>query len=1845
MKRIILLISVFLFQILSTHSVFAQGGDNAAAAAGAPITLPFSAAGTTCGHVDNYNPLSPYGIIASGNDWLYYFCAPSTGQIDVFLNNAFDYMPAIMVYSATPNAGGTNWFTTSFTGATYINSLVSFTATAGTCYYIMIDNDFEDDGFGCFPYNINIQYHVNPPVSALQPGCTNMGYDLGNLSGWIGTTGVTNIGGAGAPTPIYTPLYYTTSVTQHSVTSGAGVDPYGGFPIVNPSGGTNSLRLGDMGTFGTTNQYFGGVPGAAGATLEQKFQVTAANALFVYYYAVVIQDAGTDHTNQEQPFFKTDVFDCAGNPVACGQYLVTGGPGIPGFTLASGSTNVYYKNWSPVAVDLTPFIGSCVTVRYTVGDCTRGAHFAYAYIDAVCSPLAITGINQVCPNKTTTLTAPAGLFTYSWTPGGQTTQSITVTPTTTTQYSVELTSYTNCKTGLTYTVSLYPQATASINSSTVCNGTSATLTSTLNNGAGSYSWSPSGGAGANANVTPASTTVYTLTYTDSNGCQDTALGRVTVNPLPTMTVPSNTSVCHNSNIPASAFTSTVPGTTYAWSNSNTSIGLAAGGTGNTPAFTAVNVGASPVTAVISVTPTANTCVGPPITYSIVVNPIPNVNAVPSSTFCSGVSVPTTVFSGSVASTTYSWTNSNTTIGLGVSGSGNVGSFTSSNNTSSSITGVVSVTPTANTCVGTPTSYSILINPIPNVNAITSVSYCSGSNVPASVYSGSVTGTSFNWSNNNTTIGLGGTGSGNTPAFISVNNSSAPVTGVITVTPTANTCTGTPVSYSIIVNPIPNVNSVTSSTYCSGATVPLVSFTGSVAATTYSWANTNTSIGLAANGTGNVNSFTSSNATASSISAVISVTPSANTCVGTPTNYTILVNPIPNANAVASATYCSGANVAASVFSGSVTGTVFNWTNNNTSIGLGANGSGNTPAFTSVNSGSSPVTGIISVTPTANSCTGTPINYNIVVNPIPNVNAVVSATYCNGAAVPASAYTGSVLGTSFNWANSNTTIGLGASGIGNTPAYTANNTGSTGITGVVTVTPAANTCTGTPISYSIVVNPIPSVSVPTNSAYCGGLTVPVSTFTSNVTGTTFNWSNSDTNIGLGASGMGNAPSFVASNNGAVTITGIISVTPSANSCVGNPVNFNITVNPTPVAPSVTGATVCANASATLTATAPGATYNWYDAPVGGTLLSNNASYVIASLPATTNYYVNSTNAFGCTGPMTTVQATVLNVLPVTAIPNQTICAGSNATLSVNPNGAGYTYSWDEPGNTAFSNIFNPVVTPASTTMYTVTVTSPNGCIGSGQTQVSVTSLPLANAGNPSVFCNGQSGSIGSGSIPGYSYSWQPITGLSNSAIANPNVTLTNFGTTASVSVYTLTVTNAGCQSSNTVQVTVNPSPVSEGGNNLTLCATQNGTIGTNPTGGYNYLWTPATNLSNPLNANPTVTGVNSGNSPISTNYTVTTTDAITGCQSSDQVTVTVLPLPTVNAGIAPTTCQGSGAVPLNGSAGGSVNSIFWSGGSGGFSPNNGVLNPTYNPTVAEYLSGSVTLTLTVNATSPCQNINSVVTVNFYPNPVVNFVVDDPNGCPEHCVQFTDNSTIQNPEIIQNWSWAFGDGASSTLQNPGHCYSQPGLYSVTLTVTSNHGCTATMSIPQMIEVYPKPDASFIANPPSVGVLDPTIDFINTSTGATTYFWDFGDMFALDGSNTSVLVNPSHTYSHSGDYDVNLIVYSSHGCYDRATMTVKVEPEFTFYIANAFTPRNTDGINDVFTGKGIGIEKYEMWVFDRWGEQIYYTNDIYKGWDGMVKGKDTEAKQDVYVWKVKIKDVLGRYHDYVGHVTLLP
>src|SRR4030095_13333810 len=162
-----------------------------------------------------------------------------------------------------------------------------------------------------------------------------------------------------------------------------------------------------------------------------------------------------------------------------------------------------------------------------------------------------------------------------------------------------------------------------------------------------------------------------------------------------------------------------------------------------------------------------------------------------------------------------------------------------------------------------------------------------------------------------------------------NATNSPITSTITVTPAANGCTGTPTTFTITVNPTATVNSISDQTYCAAVTAPVTNLSGPVSGTAFTWTNSNTAIGLAASGSGNVPSFATTNATTSPITATITVTPTANGCTGTPTTFTITLNPTATVNTISDQTYCVGVVAPIASLSGPVSGTTFAWTNNNT----------------------------------------------------------------------------------------------------------------------------------------------------------------------------------------------------------------------------------------------------------------------------------------------------------------------------------------------------------------------------------------------------------------------------------------------------------------------------------------------------------------------------------------------------------------------------------------------------------------------------------------------------------------------------------------------------------------------------------------------------------------------------------------------------------------------------------------------------------------------------------------------------------------------------------------------------
>jgi gliding motility-associated-like protein len=153
-----------------------------------------------------------------------------------------------------------------------------------------------------------------------------------------------------------------------------------------------------------------------------------------------------------------------------------------------------------------------------------------------------------------------------------------------------------------------------------------------------------------------------------------------------------------------------------------------------------------------------------------------------------------------------------------------------------------------------------------------------------------------------------------------------------------------------------------------------------------------------------------------------------------------------------------------------------------------------------------------------------------------------------------------------------------------------------------------------------------------------------------------------------------------------------------------------------------------------------------------------------------------------------------------------------------------------------------------------------------------------------------------------------------------------------------------------------------------------------------------------------------------------------------------------------------------------------------------------------------------------------------------------------------------------------------------------------------------------------------------------------------WNLGDVFLTNQAANIVndVQNPSHAYEEDAPYTyyVTQWVQNTYGCKDSITKPVEIKPTWGFYIPNAFTP-NGDGINEGFKGTGYGIDNttYNLWIFDRWGNMIFYSNDMEKTWDGRIQGKSGDiVQEDVYVWKVRFSDYTGRRHEYKGTVSVV-
>lgn len=398
-------------------------------------------------------------------------------------------------------------------------------------------------------------------TNIVQQACTNVDFSNGTTSGWTGsygngaqiqTTCASSIFGiclswnyANDPTAIAGFSTGPVNSTANSVGPGVhtimtgGMDPNVPISVVPPGGG-NSIRLGNR------------LTGNQSQRIRQTFNVSAGNPNFVYQYAVVLEDNG--HGQLDQPYFHIRMYDASNNLINCATYDVdaTSAASIGGFLAVptgAASTFYRYKNWSTVTVPLLPYVGTNVTIEFTTSDCTAGGHAGYAYIQCLCSPIPIvSSLPVVCNGQTTTLTAPAGAASYTWTGpsviSGANTQTAVVNVGG--SYTVNMTTFYSppqvpCVFSQSISLGSAPApATPNFSATTVCFGSSTNFTD-LSSGSSilTYSWNY-GDASANitspTSINPSHTYSSASTYTASlmvdNGCPATYTLPITVRPQP-----------------------------------------------------------------------------------------------------------------------------------------------------------------------------------------------------------------------------------------------------------------------------------------------------------------------------------------------------------------------------------------------------------------------------------------------------------------------------------------------------------------------------------------------------------------------------------------------------------------------------------------------------------------------------------------------------------------------------------------------------------------------------------------------------------------------------------------------------------------------------------------------------------------------------------------------------------------------------------------------------------------------------------------------------------------------------------------------------------------------------------------------------------------------------------------------------------------------------------------------------------------------------------------------------------------------------------------------------------------
>jgi len=1315
---------------------------------------------------------------------------------------------------------------------------------------------------------------------------------------------------------------------------------------------------------------------------------------------------------------------------------ICNGAGVT-LTASGGSTYSWSGGQTTTSITVSPTANTTYTVTGTNGNgCSSSAIKAITVNPIPTTSISVSPASTLCSGNSVTLTA-SGAATYNWSPGGQTTAVINVSPTTNTTYTVTGSNGCTSTATQTITVKLLPPTVISVSpSATICSGSSATLSVT---GGVSYSWS-TGQTTTSITVSPTANTTYTVIGTNAFGCTRTRTQLITIaTPTITVTASPSATVCNGTLVTLTASGAT----SYSWAGGQTTASI-------TNLVLSTSTYTVTGTSAIGCTNTTTTSV------TVVAPPTVTVSVSPSSTICSGNSV---TLSASGA-TTYNWSPGGQT------------------------TSVINVSPTINTtytltasngCAITSTQL-INVNPLPtpSISVTPSATICNGTNITLTASGGST----YSWAPGNQTT---------TSIAIAPTIST---TYTLTAT-SASGCTNTSTK-AITVNPIPVAPTAgNNSPICIGTTLSLTAST--IAGVTYSWSGPNSFSSAAQNST-------IAGATTAA-SGTYSVTATANGCTSpiATTSVTINALPTPSISVSPSATICSGNTITltasgATMYNwspGGQTTSVINVnpTTNTTYTLTGSNGCANTATQT-ITVNPLPTTSI-SVSPSTTICSGNGITLtafggvgyswssgetttSITISPSTNTTYTVTGTNANGCSSAAiktiTVYAASTTSISVSPSSticSGSSVTLTASG-----AATYNWSPGGQTTSVINVSPTTNTtytvsgsngCANASVQ-SIFVNPLPTISLSAgpSSTICSGNTV---TLTASG-GTTYLWTSGQTTTSILVAPIVSTTYTVIGTNAngcskkatqLITIsipTFSISASPSTNVCSGNGVTLtasggstytwspggqttaNIVIYPTANAtytltgtnafgcsknitksitissPNVSvsvspSATICTGGIVTLTASGA-SVYNW--SPGGQTTPS-----VIDTVISTTTYTVIGTNGNGCTNSSTkTLTVNPTPIITITTNPSTTICSGSITTLAA---AGATTYSWSPGGKTT------SVITVSPTTSTNYTVTGSNGCATTTTQMITVNPLPSVtiSVSPSSTICAGSHDTLTASGASNYLWaSGQTTSSIAVSPTTNTTYIVTGTNANGCSNQITKTITI----SIPTVSISVSPSSVICSGNSITLSAS--GTAA--------YSWLPGGQTSASIVVNPTA----------NTSYTVAGTNTI-GCSNTATKAVTISS-PIVHLNVTPSTTICIGASVSLSTSGASTYS--WSSGQTATSI---VVSPSTSTTY------SVTGTNGLGCTS---TIAKTITVDTFPIVTINTFPSSPI-----C---SGNSMTLVASGATTYQWLPNGQTTSAL----HVY--PTANS-TYTVTGSNGCTSTATQTVTVNALPVPTLTF--NPDTV------------------------------------------------------------------------------------------------------------------------------------------------------------------------